>query len=88
MPRNSLAASSSKFCLPVAPRASWDRRSPYRRSRRHSRATDCVRLRSSSRPAPYRIVTGVRLKYVSYFTMLFALLCLFAFLAGNTNLPA
>lgn len=35
-----------------------------------------------------RVVRGVRLKYVSYFTMLFALLCLLAFLAGNTRLPA
>lgn len=34
-----------------------------------------------------RVVRGVRLKYVSYFTMLFALLCLLAFLAGNTRLP-
>jgi hypothetical protein len=35
-----------------------------------------------------QIVRGVRLKYVSYFTMLFALLCLLAFLAGNAHLPA
>ena len=35
-----------------------------------------------------RVVRGIRLKYVSYFTMLFALLCLLALLAGNTHLPA
>jgi predicted enzyme related to lactoylglutathione lyase len=39
-------------------------------------------------PAPPPAVRGVRLKVVSTFTMVFAVVCLIAFLAGRTEMPA
>ncbi len=86
MPRNNHATSSSRFHRNLVP-AHREALSAGRCFPRRSRVASFSRLRSSSRPASSRTITGVRLKYVSYFTMLFALLCLLAFLAGNARLP-
>jgi hypothetical protein len=70
------------------PRAK-SRRSPARRSMRrlskHGARLDCGAPIAAPEEKPVR---GVKLKTVSAFTMIFALLCLFAFMAGRVDVAA
>lgn len=62
------------------------RRSSKRRSIARERGYPPIEIVPAAQETP-RPVRGVRLKVVSTFTMLFALLCLAALLAGRTEMP-